>query len=585
MSGAITGLVFFMEDYQASEFIVQRTAEKEIAREYQERRHDDWNDNYELNRNKQKTNRLTQRQAVNLPLMKETNKTILSKIDDMPEVEFRDIDGDEQKEILVQEMWNDDTDRLNFEGVDIQDKKTVLLYGRAFKKLNWTEDGFQITTPDIFDIVIDPLVDPLDIETARFIIHQNIFRSLRDILADDRYDEKAKKELKTYMTTTTGIIQSGENKEAMEAKNERLRSMGVENDNFDLFAGGDVIVNLTEQIYEKWNKNKEMFERYVVTYADDMVEMSDELLKDAIGVDFFPFVTWGDDIETNDFWSDSASDLVRTPNKVVNVWYSQMIENRTLGNFNMAYYDATNESFEPTQYEPGPGVMIPLPGEPGKTIMPVPIQKLDDNMNAINFVTNIIERATAATAIDKGVQEGPKTTLGEVEILVGKAMERTQTMAKFYRRSWQELAMKWYGLLEANQSGKRTLFKKSSNGAIWPNTIYPNDWKSSRGFKAYVRSSSEQEQEKTKGVQRLMFVKQMFPTNATLSRITQKRSLELLDLTPAELQEIEQEEKKNAEQAQQQAQQQPQEAQQAQQEPDMAQIQNKMQQLNQLQGA
>lgn len=577
-------LPFFMEEYNASDFIVQRTAEKKIARNFQEVRHADWNDNYELNRNKVKTNRLTQRQAVNMPLMKETIKTILSKIDDLPEVEWKDVDGDEMKEILVQEMWNDDVERLNFEGIDIQDKKTVLLYGRGFKKLNWGEDGFQLTTPDIFDIIIDPLVDPLDIETARFIIHQNIYRTLREVLADPKYSQAAKNELKRYMSTTTGIIQSGHNKEEMRKKNERLLSMGVNESDFDLFAAGDVIVNITEHIYQHWDDKKKKFVRYVVTYADDMVELNDEPLKDCIGVDFYPYVSWGDDVETNDFWSDGVADIVRTPNKVINVWYSQMIENRTLGNFNMSYYDATNEKYQPTEYEPGPGVMIPAPGDPNKTIMPVPIQKLDDNMNAINFITNIIERATAATAIDKGVQEGPQTTLGEVQILVGKAMERTQSMAKFYRRSWQELAMKWYGMLEANQSGKRTLYKKSSSGNIWPKIVYPKDWKSARGFKAFVRSSSEQEQEKTKGIQRLMFIKQMFPNNGALSRISQKRSLQLIDLSPSELRDIEEEEEKNQKMQQIQAQQTPQETQSPQAtQPDMAQIQNKLAQLNQMQ--
>lgn len=538
------GPLFYMEEFTASDFIVQRTAEKKIACEYQEIRHVDWNDNYELNRNKVKINKLTQRQTVNIPLMKETIKTILSKIDDLPAIEWRDIDGDEMKEILVQEMWNDDMDRLNFQGIDIQDKKTVLLYGRAFKKLNYGPLGMEVTAQDVFDVVIDPLTNPLDIETARFVIHQNIFRSIREVIANPEFTKEGKSKLKTYLTTTKGIIQSSNNKEQMDKKNERLKSMGVESNQFDMFAAGDTVINITEHICEVWNDKNEEFERRIVVYADDMVELYNETLMECIGVNFYPYVTWGDDIETNDFWSDSVADLVRTPNKVINVWYSQMLENRTLSNFGMHWYDQTNESYQPTEYEPGQGVMLPAPGDPNKTIMPVQISGLDETMNAINFLTNVVERATAATSIEKGSQEGPRTTLGEVEILVGKAMERTQSMALFYRRSWLELAMKWMGLMQANQSGKRKLYKKSSNGKIWPKTIYPKDWKSVSGFKAYASSSSEQEQEKTKGIQRLMFVKSMFPNNMALSRISQKRALELVDLSPAELREVEEEEKK-----------------------------------------
>ena len=78
--------------------------EKKIAREFVERRYEAWNEIYELYRNKVRTNRLTQRQAVNIPLMKETVKTLLSKIDDPPTIEWKELGGDEQKEIVLQEM-------------------------------------------------------------------------------------------------------------------------------------------------------------------------------------------------------------------------------------------------------------------------------------------------------------------------------------------------------------------------------------------------------------------------------------------------------------------------------------------------
>src|SRR3989344_7068887 len=82
-------------------------AEKTAANELQKRKHIDWNDNYELYRNKVKINRLTQRQAVNIPLMKETVKTLLSKIDEAPNVEWSELGGDEEKEIIYQEVWNE----------------------------------------------------------------------------------------------------------------------------------------------------------------------------------------------------------------------------------------------------------------------------------------------------------------------------------------------------------------------------------------------------------------------------------------------------------------------------------------------
>lgn len=522
--------------------------EKQVARKFQERRHNDWDENYELYRNKVRINRLTQRQAVNVPIMKETIKTLLSKIDDPPNIEFKELSGDEQKEIYTQTMWDDVFENQNLEAIDIQDKKTVLLYGRAFKKLNYnSKDGFSVQALDIYDVVVDPMVDPLDIETARYVIHQNIFRSLKDILADKRYTEKGKNELKTYLSEEEGVIISGENEKAYKEKQERLIAMGADESDFDTFGAGAVIVNLSEHHTYKWVKDK--FVRWVYTYADDHTLLLDQSLEKAIGIDFLPLTTWGDDVETQDFWSDAPGDLVRTPNKVLNIWFSQMIENRTLRNFNMHWYDSTIKGYSPQTYEPGQGIMLPAPGDPYKTIKPVEVSGLEDTVPQMDWLIKLIERGTSSTAQEKGVSEKKQITLGEVETLLGQSMERTLSMAKFYRRSWKELAEKWYKIMDANtgMDDKTTFYKTSSKGKIWPKDIRGRDWKSDKGYRVEAHSSSEQEAEKGKGIQRMMFVKQQFPDNPVLAEIMQKRVLELLDLTPEELRNVNEFEKRKIE--------------------------------------
>lgn len=107
--------------------------------------------------------------------------------------------------------------------------------------------------------------------------------------------------------------------------------------------------------------------------------------------------------------------------------------------------------------------------------------------------------------------------------------------------------MKWYRLMDANHSKKITLHKLSRKGRIWPITIYPSDWKSAKGYKAFVRSSSEQEEEKTKAVQRFQFLLQQFPQNQSLRRIAQRRMLEVADFTSEEMREVVEEEKRNQE--------------------------------------
>ena len=516
--------------------------EKKSAREFQVRKHIDWNDNYELYRNKVKTNRLTQRQAVNIPLMKETIKTLLSKVDDAPSVEWKENAGDETKEIIYQEIWDSNYREQNLELKDILDKKSVFLYGTSTKKLNLHKKGVSIEILDPFDVVYDPLTKPLDVETARFIVHQNIFRTLREILVDPRYSREGKSALKIWAATDRGVIQSGKNKEAWEKAQERLRAMGVQQEKFALFAGGDVVVNLTEHFTELWNSEKKKFERHVVVYADDTIELSDDLLVDLIGIEEWPFEFWGDDPETNDIYPDGVADLIRTPNKILNIWFSQLVENRTIQNFQMHWFDATVQGYQPQTYEPGPGRMLPAPGDPSKTIMPVQINGLDETFTAIEFLTNIVERGTGATALEKGQPEQGVQTLGEVQILVGKATERAKTMAKFYRASWYRLAKKWDKMMQANSFPKMSLFKKSTSGKLFEKTVYNADWKSDAGYEPTVASSSEQEAEDVKSLQKFAVVMAQFPNNNALKKILQARQLKILDLTPTELEEIKQDE-------------------------------------------
>ena len=146
------------------------------------------------------------------------------------------------KELIYQEIWEDFYLRNKLEVKDSLDKKNVLLYGISTKKLNIDSSGVLLDILDPFDVLYDPLMNPLDIETARFVIQTNIFKSLREIIADERYDKKGRDDLKMWMLSDKGIVASQQNREQWEKKLERLQAMGIQNHEFPYLAGGDVIV-------------------------------------------------------------------------------------------------------------------------------------------------------------------------------------------------------------------------------------------------------------------------------------------------------------------------------------------------------
>jgi hypothetical protein len=356
-----------------------------------------------------------------------------------------------------------------------------------------------------------------------------------------------------WVDTPPGVVMSAENRKHFEEKMKRLKDMGVQHSDFAKFAGGERIVNLTEHYTTDWNTTMMEWERRVCVYADDSVELLNEKLKDLIGVNFWPFVVWTEDPESTDLYSDSIADLVRTPNKVINIWLSQMIENRTLKNFQMHWFLPV-EGYAPQTYTPGPGVMLPAP--PGddinKVIKPVEISGLEDTLEAINWLTQIVERGTGATALEKGEPDKSVQTLGEVQILVGKAMERSVGLSKFYRMAYYELAKKWSDMLYANSPKILKLYKSGRSGKLYMQKVYQSDWKSEEGYEPTVSSSSEQEQNEVKSIQKWQFILQSHPNNAVLKKIALKRELELLDLSPDELKQVEEEETRQVEAAAQQ---------------------------------
>ena len=92
--------------------------------------------------------------------------------------------------------------------------------------------------------------------------------------------------------------------------------------------------------------------------------------------------------------------------------------------------------------------------------------------------------------------------------------------------------------MQANSFPSMKLYKTSSSGKVFEKKVYNSDWKSEEGYEPVVSSSSEQEENDIKGLQKWGAVMAQFPDNMVLRKFSQMRQLKILDLTPAELEEI-----------------------------------------------
>jgi hypothetical protein len=532
-------------------------AEKEAGIKYQSRRHTQWRDNYALYRDIVETNELTQRQAINVPMMKETKKTILSRIDDPPDVSFDCLEKgnkSREKETNMNEIWNDDNDKCNFETIDILEKNNVLLEGRTFKVLNFLNGKFSVDVPSNLDIVVDPKMKPWDIETAKYIVRLHIQRSLREILADPKYTQEGKNALKAHLQATRGLIQFKDTEDENKKANEDiLRDLGI--DNFDELQVADIEIELNEHWTYIWDTKAKKFVRYVVVVGADSSILYKETLKKTLGVEFWPAITWADDLDNKDVWSDGVADIVRVPNQIANIFYSSWAENMVLQSLGMYWY-LPAPGYDPQTFEPRAFGQYPAPliqdGHGGYLTVEQVIKKMDipalaQNPANMEFLVKIVERATAATAIEKGVREKGQITLGEVEKLTEKASERIISMAKFYRRAWREFAWKWQAIRAANAKEPIELYRKSKEGNYFKRKVYSKDWISTEGYKVKVVSSAEQESKQLEDLQKVVMIQKQMPLNKAFQKIARKRMMGILNLTPQEEKEIEEEEEKREE--------------------------------------
>ena len=508
----------------------------------QSRRHPDWRETYRLYRDKVIINRLTQRQSVNVPLMKETIKTMLSQIDDAPDIKFEDRGNNEQAEMYVNEYWNYFYNKSKYEIKDIVDKKQVGLYGRSWKKINIRMGAMSVEILDPLDVLVDRFVDPSDIETANYICHQHIYRTLSEVLANPMYNQDAKDTLKLHYSTEAGLVQSNENSQAMQAKREKMEDLG----DTDIMTPevGETILELKEHFLKLVDPETKRPVIHVMTTSDSKEGrqfLQSKPLKDILGVNFFPLDTWADDVERTDFYSDGIGDIVRTPNKIANTWFSQLAENRTLRNYGMHYYDSTNEEFKPQSFTPVPWGWYPLKGDPNKILKKVDIPELSESLDEMNFIIGLVERATATTATEKGTTPDKKNiTLGEIELMSSKASERITSMSKFYKPSTKSFAEKWVKILIANADKLDAveLYKKSHAGRYYSKVVEPSKMKSAKGYKILATSSAEQDAKNLETIQKLQAIYGQMPNNKPLQKLYKKKMLGMIDVTPEEEKEI-----------------------------------------------
>lgn len=521
------------------QIISEHLKDKDESKKFKERRFLQWNENYALFRDKVATNRLTQRQPINVPIIRETIQSWISKIDEAPKLRFETRDKtnkDKDGEIVMNAIYDYYYGELKLDILDNIEKKSVGLQGRGFKKIGMSNNKVFIDMIDAYDIEIDPRVNPLDIDTATYVIQTHIFRSLKEILANEKYSASGKAKLKQFLDSKQGILKSAQDEASYNLRKQRLENLGATN--FDEYGASDVLVELNESYKLVWDAESNSFVRHLRIIATDTVVLLDEPMKKAIGVKKIPIVTWASDPDAVDFWSDGIADNVRTFNKITNMYISQDLENRTYRNFGMYFFNTLNGTFQPRAFDAKPFGMYGVPGNPSEIVQQMKIEPLNDVANQISWLKNLIQSSVAQTPLERGVKESGEQTLGQVQISLQQSKGINQVVSKNYRAAWKELGELFYEIMVNNSRGTMKLFKKGSDGNYHAKEVTPSDWIAPSGYEVVVKVESEASAADDFDLKKIQYIKNSFMNNPVAIKLAKQKELELMGWTSQEIESI-----------------------------------------------
>lgn len=533
---------------------------KESGYNYRQRRTEQWRENYTLSRDTVEINRLEQRQSVNVPLMKTTLRSLIKDVDDMPILFFENLDNDKDAEIFQNEYWKWTLEFNNSEVQDIIDKRQEFLAGRTFDQWQVKDGKIVWSTQDVEDFLVSRYVKTHDLNTTRFLIHTHIFTPLSELELNPDYDKAAIQRLKTFYATEQGLVKAADHAQMLVEKNQKLSEMGVPDVDSPIL--GETYVEQSLHFVFRDNEKDgsgalmdPQFFLYVE--VDDMEILMKKPLEDVIGKTsdhwwrtHLPYHSWADDIDLVDFWTDGVADIVRTPNKILNAFFSQLVENRTLRNYGMQFYDTGIEGYNPGSFDPVPFGSYPIHVPEGKKIqdvlMRVDIPDLSESMDEMQFVIDMVQKATGATTTQQGEIQQRQVTLGEVELALGEAKERIKGLAKFYLPVWKQRGQTFLKLIEAasDKLDAVKIYKKGKNtNDVYSQEIMPDSWMTKSGYAVRVWSQEEKMTNDTNALQKLNAAKVVMPGNNKLDEIYKRKLLNFADCTPEEVNSILEEEK------------------------------------------
>jgi hypothetical protein len=378
------------------------------------------------------------RSNVMLPKAQGFVETLLSKVDDAPNIRYvKGEQADLNKERLMNALIEQDSSPMhgNWAMKDLLGKKQGIIYGRAIYEYHASSAGeykSHLTLVDVYDFFIDPSAGGLDIEQADYLGRKGIYKSAEDLEAGVEKGKYIKKEVKALIADG-GKIDDSENKE----KDNRYYALRTDKQRIHAH-GEKKMFNLVE-----WYTTYKGVRYYVLFDIQTGVAIRVEEMINMFNSELYPFMTWATNPDLVEFWSPSPLDAVREIFMAQTVSINQMLDNAEQINKPMKAYNV-NSIQNPSLLNYRRDGKIPFKGNVNlqNDLKIIETPSIDTPIKVYNILEGIAAVESGITPDAKGVSQEER--VGILESNIAQVADRLGLLNKSYSDGYHRLGKLYY---------------------------------------------------------------------------------------------------------------------------------------------
>lgn len=353
--------------------------------------------------------------------------TFLSKIKNSPKITFKaKKPSGIQKAKKVTAAWELESSATHedWEFKDLLAKSLAMCSGRSITKI-WANTPYRHNRKQVdhYDFLIDPLAGGYDINKARYLGEDNIFRSKYDLENSEKYNKEAVQKLIDSYSENQAVAIDNEYRE----KQNRLAVIGLDINNFTPQKDG--IFKLLE-----WYTTINGERYYVVCSLDKRIILYKSLLKEIVGVHGkdkqpkWPFTSWAYYPDEFNFWTEAPLDVVRENFQSRYLVINGALDNNEAKNRPMKSYDPnTYKNPALLKYQPDRAIPTEINKDPRTGLYIHPVNDIYDPVALDNKIEDIGAKVSGVTPSSQG-QSDNDTKVG---IYYGDMQEVADRMSLF----------------------------------------------------------------------------------------------------------------------------------------------------------